>query len=721
MLSVALNAPLVRRPGPESVLMSAFLGTGFLMLAYGWGSYLGLAAPQCLVSVVVLLSGLAAILAWQRRLGEVFRRPRPGWYAGLLVAAMGARVVTYILPMGLGSCYHPYCDTGPYIAVGEWLQGHGFGTPASPDPHQPVHSLIQMLQYLNHRMGPMFLLALIRAALPFRIAAELFPVVMAWGTALNVAGIFVLARWGLGVPRFFAAVGTAAVAGAFTSLNYSSAAGFLCQVYGTAALAFGLGLLSRLLVPANWRPGNAALFGLSCAALLTMYSELAPILALAASAAGSWALWQARRRWLARFARFTGLVLLALLLFGNIEYVRAVRNVLFMMHFPSGYVIPWTNSQFAKFALGFYPHHLFAIADSVPRPYLIGAVLAGTAFLLGLLRAFRYRRALPLVIAFCVFAGLVIVYRLGVRDPWTGALGHTWKLFKLGKWVFTLVAALEVAGLWLVLRRLPSPRMAGLLVGAVLLGTAVPMQLDEARQIAAAVGGMVGPDACVHSLGQLVRRIDERAPRRLYYVSEPTGPWPRCFAAYLLSPRPFASGWKGSAWLEDEWLAHDLPEAFEPGTLFFQHGAPPFSPPLERLPFNYSIVDGTRPLIFRVENSNGVEGPPGAVDTWVGTAPATVFVFSPREGSAVLSFTVSAGPCLPETARRSLRITDGRGAAHDATVEVVGGTTVEFLVSLNRGINRLELRCLDQPTAVCPTDPRVMLVRVEAGHIHAFP
>jgi hypothetical protein len=719
MVAIALQASLVRRPGPESVLMSAFLGTAFLMLSYGWGSYLGLAARACLVVVVVLLSMLTAFVAGRRLLGEVFRLPRPGWYAGVLAVAMGARAATYLLPVGLGGCYFPYCDSGQYIAIAEWLQSHGFGTAPSPDPHQPVHSLIHLIQYLNHRMGPMFLLALLRAALPFCVTAELFPVVMAWGTALNVAGIFVLARWGLGVPRLFAAVGTVGVAVAFTSLNFSSAGGFLCQVYGTAALAFGLALLARLLAPANWRPGNAALCGLSWAALLTTYSELAPMLALAAIAAGGWALRRARRHQRGRWACFTGLVLLAVLLFGNIENVRAVRSVLHLLTMPAGSPIPWTNSQFGKFALGFYPLHLFALTDPVPRRYLIGAVLAGMAFLLGLLRTFRYRQALPLAVAFCVFAGMVMVYRLGVRDPWTGAVGHTWRLFKLGKWVFTLVAALEVAGLWLLLRRWPWPRLAGVLVGAGLVWTAVPMQLDEARHIAAVVERVGGPDARFHSLRQLLQRIDARAPRRLYYVSEPSGPWPRCLAGYLLNPRPFANGWTGSVGFQDEWLAHDLPEAFEPGTLFFQHGTPPFEPPLERLPFNYSILDGMRPLLFRVENSNGVEGPPGAAFTWVGMAPVVLFAFSPRDGPAALSFTIRAGPCLPETTRRSLRVTDESGSAHDATVEAVRGTMVTFPVTLTRGINRLELRCLDQPTAVYPTDPRVLLVRVEAGCVRA--
>jgi hypothetical protein len=580
-----------------------------------------------------------------------------------------------------------------------------------------VESLIELLQYLNHRMGPMFLLALVRAVCRFRIAAELFPAVMAWGTALNVAGVFVLSRWGLRVPRLYAALGTAAVAVALNSLNFSSADGFLCQVYGTAALAFGLAFLPRLLAPANWRPGNAAVFGLCFAALVSIYSELSPILALATSAACGWALWRARRCRLGQAARFAGLVLLAVLIFGNIEYVRAARSLPRMMNFHGGYHIPWTNSQYAKFALGFYPHHLFAMTDPVPRYYLVGAVLAGAAFLLGLRRAFRNGRSLPLTVAFLVFAGLVIFHRLGVRDPWTGEVGHTWKLFKLGKWVFTLVAALEIAGLFLALRRFPWPRMAAWLACAALVYTALPMQLSEARHIAAMVGSLVGRDARLHSLGQLVRRIDQGAPARLYYVSEPSGPWPRCFAAYLLSPRPFASGWKGSAWLEHHWLVNDLPEAFEPGTLFFQQGAPPFSEPFERLPFNYSIIDGTRPLIFRMENPNGVEGPPGAAFTWLGTAPMAIFVFSTRDCHAVLSFAASAGPCLPETTRRSLRITDGSGTAHETTIELADGITERFLISLSAGINRLELRCLDRPTAVYPTDPRVLLVRIERGQV----
>jgi hypothetical protein len=388
-----------------------------------------------------------------------------------------------------------------------------------------------------------------------------------------------------------------------------------------------------------------------------------------------------------------------------------------MMSFHGGYHMPWTNSQYAKFALGFYPYHLFAMADPVPRYYLVGPVLAGVAFLLGLQRALRNGRALPLTVAFLVFGGLVVFHRLGVRDPWTGEMGHTWKLFKLGKWVFSLVAALQIAGLFLVLRRFPRPRTAALLVCAALVCTSLPMQLNEARHIGAGVSSLVGRDARLRSLGRLVRRIDQRAAPRLYYVSEPSGPWPRCLAAYLLSPRPFVSGWKGSAWLGHWWLANDLPEAFEPGTLFFQHGAPPFSEPVERLPFNYSIIDGTRPLIFRVESPHGMEGPAGAAATWVGTSPVVIFIFSPRDCHAVVSFATNAGPYLQERTPRSLRVTDGNGTAHDATIEPVEGTTAKFLVSLSRGINRLELQSFEQPTAVQPADPRGMLVRIERGRV----
>lgn len=725
LLAVALDMRLLRRPGPESLLASAFLGTGFLALAYGWASYLGLPAPDCLLVVGLLLLGLAAFSAVKGRLGEVIRLPRPRLFTALVVLALGARVAASLLSLALGRCYYPLCDTMFYVVTAEWLQGHGFGTPPTPDPHQPAHFLIMSFQTISHRMGPMFLLALVRAAVPFRSAAELYLPVMAWGTALNVAGVFLLARWALRVPRLHAAAGAVAVAVAVNSLNYSATSGFFCQVYGTAALAFNLALLSRLLAPANWRPGHAALAGITFSALLSMYSELSPVLALAALAVGGRALWRARGRRLGRLGWFTGLTVLALAAFGNVEHVRAVRSLLIMTKLNSvGWHVDWSAGGFARFALGFYPHQTFTMFlpaelrdPPPPTRYAVAVALAGVAFLLGLTRVFRHGRALPVAVAVLVLAGLITYYALWARDPRTAEVGHTWSLFKLSKWSFPLIAALQLAGLSLVLRRLPWQRTACLVVCAAAAWTAAPAQLKAARETVSKVRQTLGADSGVRDMRRLGRRLDELGARRLYLVSEQTGPWPRCLAPYLLYPRPFANGWKGSVWFEPEWLAEDVPEAPEPGTLYLQFGEPPFGAPVERLPMQFSLIDGTRPLIFRAENPNTVEKWGGVGATWIGTDPVKLSVFSPRACQAVLSFTAYPGPCLPGPGRRTLRLTGGDGTVREAAVEVADGTTVELPVALAAGVSRLEVRCLDQPTAVYPPDARVMLLAMVEARI----
>jgi hypothetical protein len=725
LLAAALGVHLLRRAGPESLLACAFLGTGFLMLAYGWGSYAGLPARGCLLLVALILAALVAWLAARRRLGQLIHVPTGGAAGALVAVALVAQAIMSLLPLAMDCSRFVQGDNAMYFGPAEWLQGHGFGTAAPPDePSQPIVANIQALHYMDHRMGPMFLLALVRAAVPFRVAAELYPAVLAWGAALNVAGVFLLARWALRVPRFPAAAGAVAVAVACNSLTYSAAVGFFCQVYGTGLLAFGLALLSRLLAPASWRLGHALLLGIALSAQVSAYSEVAPVLAVAALGLGGYALWRARRRGLGRLARFAGLALLAVAVFGNWECVRAVRGVLFMTRLNGvGCHIPWGPAEYVRFALGFFASPAFLDVGNtvILRKDWVACALAGVVGLVGMGWAVWRRRGLALAVAGLVFVGLAAYFGLRAHDPWTGEVGHTWNLFKLCQWSFALVAPLQVAGLAALVRRLRRPRLAALLTCAALAYLALPTQWTFTRRIVDEVHAHSGPSARLSDLRRLCRRIDSHAPRRLYLVSAPVIGWDRWLPPFLLCPRPFANGWKGSKLFETPDSTADRPDAFEPGTLYLQYGTPPFSASAEQLPFGYSIIDGTRPVLFRVDNVNGIDGPLGNPDawTWLGTAPVTMFVFSPRAGPAVLSFNGEPGPCLPETARRSLRLTDATGTPHEETVDAAPGATVNFPVSLAAGVNHLELRCLDQPTATSPTDPRVLLLRVARARVDA--
>lgn len=162
------------------------------------------------------------------------------------------------------------------------------------------------------------------------------------------------------------------------------------------------------------------------------------------------------------------------------------------------------------------------------------------------------------------------------------------------------------------------------------------------------------------------------------------------------------------------WLQREKAKPCGPGILVVQKGEPPFGEPAERLPFGHTVIDSTRPEIIRWDNVNGVERWAGKRIAWLGTEPAQLIVYAPKDVAAVLSFAVAPGPSRPGTARRTLRLTDACGRTHEVTVEAEEGTTVRFPVTLPAGVSRMELGCTDRPTATHPSEPRVMIVAITA-------
>ena len=245
---------------------------------------------------------------------------------------------------------------------------------------QPASYVINMFQVIHHRMGPIFLLAMVKALTASPTSALVFPAVMAWGVALNIAGVYLLCRWSFRCSPALALVG-ATVAAGYNPLAFSALNSFLCQVYGTAVLGFALAVLSRLFVRANWNAGAAALFAAAAALLLTVYSELAPFLAgvcllyLAVALVRAW-----RTAQLRPFLRFAGMTLLFLLLFANIEVIRAVRGVLFMKQLNGvGWHLDWNDSGFWSFVMGVRPYRF----PFVGRKLLVLTILATILFAAG--------------------------------------------------------------------------------------------------------------------------------------------------------------------------------------------------------------------------------------------------------------------------------------------------------------------------------------------------
>ncbi len=156
---------VVRRWTPENVLAAAFVGTAVWILTFGYCSYLGLAAPRAALIVLGLAGTLAA--AWALFRPGLAMPPRRRLLAlALVLAPVVLGAVAVLLPVILGDGFVFYGDSILYDNVAEWLQTHGFREPGAYDPQHPMWQSVSTLQAMDHRLGPMFLLALVQLALP---------------------------------------------------------------------------------------------------------------------------------------------------------------------------------------------------------------------------------------------------------------------------------------------------------------------------------------------------------------------------------------------------------------------------------------------------------------------------------------------------------------------------------------------------------------------------
>jgi hypothetical protein len=189
---------------------------------------------------------------------------------------------------------------------------------------------------------------------------------------------------------------------------------------------------------------------------------------------------------------------------------------------------------------------------------------------------------------------------------------------------------------------------------------------------------------------------------------------------FLLGPRPFANGWNGSELFESLQTSRDLPEAFEPGTLFLQQGLPPFAQPVERLPFDYSIVDGAHPYLFRLVDPQRGPDPPGepTTEACLGSEPAKLFAFSPRTCQVALLLTIVAGQARSEAAPGLLRVADGTRVLQEMNLEGLPTSEITIPIKLTAGINRLELTVVCQPAHPgrgCGTLAKLVDARLSTG------
>jgi hypothetical protein len=614
-------------------------------------------------------------------------------------------VVPYFWQLILGRGYNVVNDGITYVMCGEWLQTHGFFELAEPYPHQPIGAEILVFQKHGLRMGANFLLALVQSLSIHWHALELYPAIVTHGVLLNLFGVYLCIRWGLRRSRFLAVLGVCLAGLLANPLHFSAVAGFMNQLYGTAFLCCGLAVLARALPRINhgWR--MACLLGLIHGALLSFYSELLPFLLVADLCFALACIVRARRqRRLGSVLAYGGLIAGFCLVFGNVEFFRVWQAVHLMLSIAGvGWHIPLTP-RFPAFLSGsgdFSGIDPNSATRGVHAHFLVIGVVLGLLLVLGLFSAWRRRAAVSLLGAAGGFLAVALLYAFWSRDPWTGEVGHTWNLFKLGKYAYPLVVVFQVQGLWLLCR---DRRRIQVVLVVLVVGLALfhwPEHHRAARLHAKVFRSIVGSNDPAHDLHRLRARVARLNPDHIVFGT--SNPPRLTMLLYAVFPRSVANRWPDN-WRT--WLVDTPSLEFRPTGSCLLIDCDVANP---RHPFGATFLDQDRLAIIHTANVIPMHRARKERSSWVGNKPLVFEVFSPTAGPAVLTFEALPGPALPDTSSRTVRITEPGGKVRDMVLDVTQGTTVRVPVRLPVGFCQVKLECLDEPTPSSDRDSRQLL------------
>jgi hypothetical protein len=157
-----------------------------------------------------------------------------------------------------------------------------------------------------------------------------------------------------------------------------------------------------------------------------------------------------RSRRVAVYVRFCGMALACFLLLGNIEVLRAARAIPAQLKAVAGGHVAWSTFEFWAAAMGLEVSSLRPSGESLRSQ--AAALLLSLAFVVGMVRVLRRRRARVLALAVGLLFLLAAYFHFVATNPWTGRTGHSWSLFKVIKWAYPLLVTVQFAGIHSVIR-----------------------------------------------------------------------------------------------------------------------------------------------------------------------------------------------------------------------------------------------------------------------------
>ena len=730
-LHVALLGPSwLRSLRPLEAVVSSLIGTAWWTVLLTTLSVRGWLIPSATGLILVGHGVVLGLVAWRQEMGVL--RPRGGTarWGALLVPVLAVTLVG-LLPVLWKGSFATANDSLTYCSFAQWLQDHSFGAPAAWRADEPIAFYPALYQGARAPLAPAFLLAGTQAIAGASSPLVVYPALSTFGLVLAVVGILAAGRWILRWPtRWLAPLGLviAALPQPLVSAHHS---GFLAQTLGTPALLGVLLTLARSLPPSRWRASESALLGLFAAWLASVYLALLPV----AVGAGAWWLVSAIRRPPApgrvrRLAASLGVFAVVVLTLLGGQGVSVTRGFEFLEGAVVGFHVGLSSFEFSRLALGarlWTSGPLAPWAETLRAAQLWLAPLFAALALFGGYRIARTPRAGGLSASALVLAVGIAYFALLAQDPWTGQLGHTWSLFKLVQWAYPLVLIAELHALLTLAAHRRVGRVIPWLAAIPLV--LLPLHWGLAGVLDGSLEAFVGSPRPLDLWPKLRRAFSELPPGALLAadrLQDTTQQLPT-HLGLLAYPRRLVGDWTGSVWIspdpdrrfEDLWarLGKGPPRNDPEPVLPLVTGLRGFvTDAVERLGGGIGLVrDGTRPQMLAILNpSDDAPGPGGCV--WLGRTRTHALFFSPWKTTAVLEMEAIPGPGARGLAGQRLLV-DTPVAACEVLVDQY--PEVRIPIRLARGVNRVEIRFLDQSRNVedrrrlCVTSLFVGSVEVE--------
>jgi hypothetical protein len=402
-----------------------------------------------------------------------------------------------------------------------------------------------------------------------------------------------------------------------------------------------------------------------------------------------------RRQQIRRFGAFAAVTMAALVILGNIEWLRSMHAVLYQFRSVGlGWHIPGPMHGFWAFALGVLSFQMPLNPGSGTTLALLA--LASSCFVAGALRTFVTPGQISAKAALTVFGLMAVCFACFARDHFTHELGNTWALYKVCKWAFPLTVAVAFSGLaWLLRSRiLLSGSILGVSVWAVC--SALPHHHAHARWNKSLMWPLAKSSHPARSWRALDQWLTDQGYDNVYFLHEPhvKETFPQIVVGYLVYPRPLLNGWQ-NPWLGPEFSSEKpWPSAGKTALVMF-YARPPFEPPTEVMPGGMVRLDEHRPWIFHLHNPDlpAKKQPDGSRAAVLGSRPLTLGVWAPCAGLMRLTFTAQKVPADSdfEFEVRTLQVRGPNGSKQIAPLD--GGRVIEIPLQVPAGKSTIELAC----------------------------